>query len=242
MNKLVEWLREARHAVVFTGAGMSTESGLPDFRSALTGIWRGKDPTQLASTHALRHNREGFAAFYRMRIEGLLACRPHAGHAILAEWERHGRIRGIITQNVDGFHQQAGSRNVAELHGTLGTLRCLACERTYPAARYLQPDGTVCGCGGFLRPAVVLFGEALPEAALAKASEWTEQADLFLVLGSSLVVSPANWFPQQAKAAGARLVIVNREPTPLDDLADLVIDDASIGTVLKMVEEELSGH
>jgi NAD-dependent deacetylase len=242
MNKLAEWLREARHTVVFTGAGMSTESGLPDFRSSLTGIWRGKDPIQFASTHALRHNREGFVAFYRMRIEGLLACRPHAGHTILAEWERRGRIRGIITQNVDGYHQQAGSRNVAELHGTLGTLRCLACERTYPAARYLQPDGTVCACGDFLRPAVVLFGESLPEAALAKAEAWTEQADLFIVLGSSLVVSPANWFPQQAKAAGARLVIVNKEPTPLDDMADLVIDDEPIGTVLKKVEEELAGH
>ncbi|QQE73174.1 NAD-dependent deacylase [Brevibacillus composti] len=233
MERLRNWLRESRHTVVFTGAGMSTESGLPDFRSARTGLWQGKDPARLASTQAMRHNREEFLAFYRMRIEGLLSCKPHSGHHLLAEWERQGVIQGIITQNVDGYHQHAGSQRVAELHGTLTTLSCLRCGRKEKAARYLQEEGSVCECGGFLRPDVVLFGESLPEAAFEQAVAWTEPAELFLVLGSSLAVSPANWFPQQAKERGATLVIVNREPTMLDHLADLVIQDRLIGDVLK---------
>lgn len=232
MSQLLKsWLLEASHAVVFTGAGMSTESGLPDFRSQ-TGLWRGKDPMQLASTHAMQYQREEFVAFYQKRIEGLLACKPHAGHEKLAQWERNGRIQGIITQNVDGFHQRAGSVRVAELHGTLGTVRCTGCARKYPSAMYLEPDGTACECGAFLRPEVVLFGEALPDEALEQAQQWTERADLFIVLGSSLAVSPANWFPQQAKSHGARLVIVNYDPTPLDGIADLVIQEKSIGEVL----------
>jgi NAD-dependent deacetylase len=239
MNQLAAWLKDASKTVVFTGAGMSTESGLPDFRSSLQGIWRGKDPAQFASTYALHHNRDVFVEFYRMRIEGLLKSKPHEGHAILARWEREGIIHGIITQNVDGFHQQAGNKQVAELHGTLSTVRCMVCGQTYPSAQYLQPDGTVCSCGGFLRPSVVLFGEALPEAALRRAEEWTEEAELFIVLGSSLQVSPANLFPQQAKARGARLVIVNMEPTELDDWADLVIHGKKIGDVLRQVEESL---
>ncbi|USG63938.1 NAD-dependent deacylase [Brevibacillus ruminantium] len=236
MDQLCTWLKASKFTVVFTGAGMSTESGLPDFRSAQAGLWRSKDPARLASTHALQHNREEFLDFYRMRIEALLSCKPHAGHVLLAEWERRGLIQGIITQNVDGYHQQAGSQHIAELHGSLTTLSCLVCEKTYTAARYQEENGWVCPCGGFLRPDVVLFGEALPASAFEQALNWTEQADLFLVLGSSLSVSPANWFPQQAKERGARLVIVNREPTILDDLADAVIHERSIGEVLKEMD------
>lgn len=239
MKQLVEWMQQAKSTVVFTGAGMSTESGLPDFRSQ-TGLWQGQDPVKLASTWALDHEREAFTAFYQKRVQGFLSCKPHRGHEIVAEWEKRGRVRGIITQNVDGFHQQAGSVAVAELHGTLATLRCTGCERTFPSKRYVEKDGVVCICGGFLRPNVVLFGEALPREALQQAETWTEQAELFLVLGSSLAVSPANWFPQQAKEHGARLVIVNQEPTPLDAWADLVIRDERIGTVLQRAEEEFT--
>jgi len=240
MKQLANWLLEANRAVVFTGAGMSTESGLPDFRSARQGMWRDKDPLQLASTRAMRENREDFAAFYRMRVKGLLACKPHRGHDILAKWERIGLLSGVITQNVDGFHQQAGSRRVAELHGSLRSLHCIRCAASYPAERYLQPEGTVCDCGGFLRPAVVLFGESLPESALTQAETMTAEADFFLVLGSSLQVSPANWFPQDAKARGAKLVIVNREPTQLDHLADLVIHGENIGDVLTKMDKEIA--
>lgn len=238
LERLAQWIKESSKCVVFTGAGMSTESGLPDFRSQ-TGLWRGQDPMKLASTHALAHNREDFADFYRMRIEGLLACEPHRGHYILADWEQRGWVRGLITQNVDGYHQRAGSQSVAQLHGTLSVVRCLRCGAEYPCRKYLEEKGTSCACGGFLRPGVVLFGESLPQSALERAEAWTDEADLFLVLGSSLQVSPANWFPQRAKERGARLVIVNRDPTPLDSWADMIIRDYSIGDVLQETEKNL---
>ncbi|UFJ39253.1 NAD-dependent deacylase [Brevibacillus humidisoli] len=233
------WLRQSKQTVIFTGAGMSTESGLPDFRSARQGLWRGKDPAMYASTHALEYNRALFVDFYRMRIEGLLACQPHIGHRIIADWQQRGLVSAIITQNVDGYHQQAGSQDVIELHGSLRTVRCLACGRRYPAERYLQEDGTRCTCGGFLRPEVVLFGEMLPEQALQAAEREMANADLCIVLGSSLQVSPANLYPQIAKQNGARLVIVNMEPTELDDLADQVVHDCKIGDWLQRMDQAL---
>ncbi|MCE0452067.1 NAD-dependent deacylase [Brevibacillus sp. AF8] len=238
MDHLAYWLRTSSFTVVFTGAGMSTESGLPDFRSQ-SGLWRGKDPMQLASTRAMMENREAFVEFYQMRIQGLLSCKPHAGHEWLAEWERRGLVHGIITQNVDGFHQEAGSLGVAELHGSLAKIRCLACGTEYAHTRYLEDQGTICACGGFLRPGVVLFGESLPQSQVDQAISWTEQADLFIVLGSSLTVSPANWFPQHAKERGAKLVIVNQEPTPLDAWADEVIQKERIGDVLQRIGQSL---
>lgn len=238
LAELAKWIKEASTCVVFSGAGMSTESGLPDFRSQ-TGLWSGQDPTKLASTQAMYQNRQAFIDFYRMRIEGLLACQPHAGHKILADWEGRGWIRGIITQNVDGYHQRAGSQAVAELHGTLATVRCLRCNQEYPSETYVGEQGTSCECGGFLRPSVVLFGESLPYEALERAEEWSDDADLFIVLGSSLLVSPANHFPQRAKQMGAKLVIINRDPTPLDRFADLVIQDKPIGVVLQETENIL---
>lgn len=234
MNRLGELLREAASVVVFTGAGMSTESGLPDFRSQ-KGLWQGKDPMMLASTQAMLHHRDDFITFYRTRVEGLLACKPHHGHEILAGLEESGRISGIITQNVDGFHQRAGSKKVAQLHGTLETVHCSTCAKVYPSSRYLDQGGTACACGGFLRPSVVLFGESLPYQEVEQAQQWTDQADLFIVLGSSLAVSPANWFPQRAKEGGAKLVIVNHDPTPLDDWADLLIHGEKIGEVLAKI-------
>ncbi|QHZ57366.1 NAD-dependent deacylase [Brevibacillus sp. NSP2.1] len=238
MEALAKWLQESPGAVVFTGAGMSTESGLPDFRSQ-TGLWRGNDPQKLASTQAMRSNRESFVEFYRMRIEGLCSCKPHAGHEILAKWEQRGLLAGIITQNVDGFHQRAGSRAVAQLHGTLTTVSCIRCRKSYPSERYLQEEGSQCECGGFVCPDVVLFGESLPQSQIDLAVEWTERAPLLIVLGSSLTVSPANWFPQRAKENGARLVIVNQEPTPLDGWADLVVHDVKIGELLSRTEQWL---
>lgn len=236
MNRLGELLRQAASVVVFTGAGMSTESGLPDFRSQ-KGLWQGEDPMRLASTQAMLHHRDDFIAFYRKRIEGLLACKPHRGHEILAGLEKSGRISGIITQNVDGFHQRAGSKKIAQLHGTLETVHCRTCAKVYPSSRYLEEGGTACACGGFLRPSVVLFGESLPHQAVDQAQKWTDQSDVFIVLGSSLAVSPANWFPQRAKEGGAKLVIVNHDPTALDDWADLLIQGERIGEVLARIHE-----
>jgi NAD-dependent deacetylase len=235
---LAEWLKTSRYTVILTGAGMSTESGLPDFRSARDGLWNKKDPRELASTYALQHNREEFIQFYRYRIVTLNQCEPHIGHTILADWESRGIVKSIITQNVDGFHQRAGNKNVAELHGSLRTVHCQACKKTYPNDKYVR-DSFTCSCGGFLRPSVVLFGESLPSHEIEKAIEATNKADLFIVLGSSLQVSPANQFPFAAKRNGAKLVIVNMEPTELDDWADLVIHRRKIGEVLQELDNEL---
>lgn len=217
---------------------MSTESGLPDFRSAAQGLWKFKNPQALASVQALRHNQKEFFQFYQERIKGLKACQPHQGHYILAKWEQKGFIKSIITQNVDGFHRQAGSKQVAELHGTLLHVHCQDCATSYPNTMYLN-NQFKCSCGGVLRPSVVLFGESLPVTELEMAESESRRADLFIVLGSSLQVSPANYFPQLAKQRGAKLVIVNMEPTELDDLADLVIQNRKIGEVLAELDAEL---
>ncbi|WP_027409703.1 NAD-dependent deacylase [Anoxybacteroides tepidamans] len=235
---LSEWLRASKRTVVLTGAGMSTESGLPDFRSAKTGLWQHKNPERLASTHALQYHRDDFIAFYQYRIRTLRECEPHTGHHILARWEERGLIDSVITQNVDGFHQQAGSRHVIELHGSLRTVRCARCDQSYESDAYLT-DTFYCSCGGFLRPSVVLFGEALPADAVEQAWRAAQQAELFIVLGSSLQVSPANQLPLIAKRNGAKLIIVNMEPTELDEWADLVIQNRKIGDVLAEADQEM---
>ncbi|MBB4824335.1 NAD-dependent deacetylase [Sporosarcina luteola] len=235
---LAELIRKSKHAIVFTGAGMSTESGLPDFRSANSGLWGQENPSEVASTEALNKNVEQFFRFYRHRVLGVQDCMPHAGHFILAEWERKGLIQGIITQNVDGFHTEAGTINSMELHGTIQRVHCQTCGKVFGSNRYTE-EQFYCPCGGTLRPSVVLFGEMLPEDTFSKAIEETEKCELFIVLGSSLTVSPANQFPLLAKEQGAKLVIVNREPTIMDGYADLVIHEKNIGEVLSETNQKL---
>ena len=227
-----DWLANARHMVVFTGAGMSTESGLPDFRSTNNGLWQQRDPSQVASVEALNTNVEEFIAFYQKRVLGVREFEPHNGHRILAEWETDGRLQSIITQNVDGFHQLAGNQKVAELHGSLQRIHCQLCGTSHSSEAFLVGSYR-CECGGILRPSVVLFGEMLPEQPFEMAFDEASRADLFIVLGSSLTVTPANQFPLLAKEHGAKLVIVNQETTPLDSYADLVINNRQIGDVLK---------
>jgi len=235
---LQDWLMSSQYTVVFTGAGMSTESGLPDFRSSNNGLWRKNNSSQIASTKALNENVKEFTAFYRERVLGVKEFGPHKGHYILAKWEQQGIIRSIITQNVDGFHQEAGSKRVAELHGTLQKVHCQSCGREYSSENYVNKD-YYCECGGVLRPNIVLFGEALPQEAFQFAVEETEKADLFIVLGSSLSVTPANQLPLIAKGNNAKLVIVNTEPTLYDKFADQVIHDKKIGELLTELDEKI---
>jgi NAD-dependent deacetylase len=227
-----------RPAVVFTGAGMSTESGLPDFRSN-GGLWKqSRRFEELASREALETDYDEHVAFYRWRIEMLAEHEPNDGHRVIAEWQRRGLVGPIVTQNVDGFHARAGAAKVLELHGTLTLVRCDRCDAERPAAEFLDAAGLTCTCGGKRRPGVVLFGEALPAATLREAWMAAERASLFIVLGSSLAVAPANLLPEAAVRAGAPLVIVNRDPTPLDDMATLVINE-SIGQTLHAVDRLL---
>ncbi|WP_156290036.1 NAD-dependent protein deacylase [Oceanobacillus salinisoli] len=233
---LKEWIENANYIVIFTGAGMSTESGLPDFRSSNQGLWQKKDPSKIASTEALNNNVEAFISFYRERVLGVKEFKPHKGHHILADWEKKGSVKAIITQNVDGFHQQAGSEKVAELHGTLQKLHCQTCGKEYDSEEYIN-KAYHCSCGGVLRPNVVLFGESLPQDVFQFALKETEKADLFIVLGSSLSVTPANQFPLIAKENGAKLVIVNQEQTQMDFYADKVIHHKKIGELLQELDE-----
>lgn len=227
MATLLELAADSQVIVAFTGAGISTESGVPDYRGP-DGVWaRGTAPTRAT----IRTDAQGQRAYWRERRESyprLVDREPNAGHRALVRLFELGRLRAVITQNIDGLHQKAGlpSDRVVELHGTAHRVRCLNCKRTVPAAeiQHRQEAGEEeprCAvCGGPLRSATVLFGETLPAEPLRKAVALAQAADLLLVVGSSLVVNPAARLPVMAKQAGAHLAIVNREPTPLDTLAD----------------------
>ncbi len=179
---------------------MSTESGLPDFRSA-NGMWKNIDSRELASVKALNINTKEFYNFYKMRIEALEKAEPRDGHFILANWENKNRIKHIITQNVDGFHQKAGSKSASELHGSLRVARCQDCGREYSAKKLVERDFPRCeACSGKLRSGVVLFGESLPLDTLETADVESSNSELFIVIGSSLEVSPANYFPVKGGA------------------------------------------
>ncbi len=236
--RLRHMLAEARRVVVFTGAGISTESGIPDFRSP-GGIWTRQKPIYfdafLSSESARRET-------WRRRFESdpvMRAARPNRGHAALAELVREGKAAAVITQNIDGLHQASGvpAEKVIELHGNTTYATCLDCAQRYEIEA-LRPafertgEAPLCDlCGGFVKSATISFGQAMPAAAMRRAEQETLVADLFLVVGSSLVVYPAAGFPEMAKRNGAALVIVNCDPTPLDELADLVVNWA-IGETL----------
>ena len=238
IRQLRRMIEEARRAVVFTGAGISTESGIPDFRSP-GGIWTKQSPIYfdefLASEEARRET-------WRRRFEGdamLRAARPNRGHVAVAELVLEGKVGAVITQNIDGLHQASGvpAEQVIELHGSTTYATCLDCARRYEidALRAVfERHGRAprCdGCGGLVKTATISFGQSMPVEAMRRAEEATLAADLFLAVGSSLVVYPAAGFPDLAKRNGAMLVIVNREPTGLDAIADLVVN-AEIGVVL----------
>src|SRR5690625_3833133 len=239
MEQLAKLIRESGHTIIYTGAGMSTESGLPDFRSKSRGLWEKFNPDELANVHALVHNEKEFTEFYRYRLRELNKYEPHRGHYILAEWEKRNIIAGIITQNVDTFHFEAGNKNVMELHGSFNSFHCHSCHKDYKSERYFAGE-TTCDCRGTIRPSIVLFGEQLPQQTFQNAEILASQADLFIVLGSSLTVSPANMFPLVAKDNGAKLVIINREPTDFDMYADATIHDKSIKEALITIDEQLT--
>lgn len=239
MDNIVELIRSASYTLFFTGAGMSTESGLPDFRSKDRGLWSKFNPDELANVQALVHNFQEFTEFYQFRLREITKYKPHEGHLILGRWEQKGLINGIITQNVDGFHHDAGNRNVMELHGTFRKFFCNQCKREQDRERYINGEQYCEHCNGPIRPGIVLFGEMLPEDVFYKAEIETSKADLFIVLGSSLTVSPANMFPMIAKEHGTKLVIVNHEPTPMDHYADYIVRDKSIREFLVEVDQRL---
>lgn len=233
-DKGVKWLSEQilkGKVIVFSGAGLSTESGLQDFRSR-SGIWADVDPTEMASVGVLERRYDEFVDFYKERLYVPESIQPNIGHKLIAEWEHDGFVTGIITQNIDRLHHKAGAVKVAELHGSLEPVCCHSCGEIGTTEDFLTK--VPCKCGGRLRPSVVLFGEMLPEKPLSDADKWSSDCDTFIVLGSSLAVSPANYFPRQAKNHGAKLIIINRDETPLDHIADLAVHEG-IGEYLSKV-------
>lgn len=230
---LAQMLRKANYGVALTGAGMSTESGLADFRSP-GGLWQGKDPMQLASFRAMHDNYEEFREFYLWRVEKLKEAAPHRGHEVLAEWEKEGLLKAVLTQNVDGFHQQAGSREVLELHGNLRRFSCVKCSASVSPEEF-KKDVACSHCNGRLRPGVVLFGEGLPQKPWEEATRHLEQADFFLVIGTSLAVAPVNQFPLLFEGRGPQ-VLINQKSTPLSYLFDLILH-GSAGEILSRVDQ-----
>ena len=228
-----ELLGRSRWTAVLTGAGVSTESGLPDFRSTPVagragGLWTGLDPMQVASMSAFERDPDAFYGFYRLRLSRLAGAKPNAAHRAIAELEQLGLVRVVITQNVDHLHQEAGSREVVEIHGNLREARCQSCGSIVPIGvmeRQLDAGShpRCAGCGGRLRPNVVLFEEMLPADAYDRAEDACLRCEALLVVGSSLEVYPVADLPRLAKERGAKIIIVNREPTACDPLADVLL-------------------
>jgi NAD-dependent deacetylase len=233
VDRLEELVRERQPCVVLTGAGVSTESGIPDFRSA-GGVWEKYDPTEVANIEALRREPARVWEFYALRLAALGGAEPNDGHRALAELEEQGWISAVVTQNVDGLHQRAGSREVVEVHGSLRDAECIHCGVRMPMEDALTslPLPPCPECGEVLKPGVVMFGELLPAAAIERAQALAAEAALLLVVGSSLEVQPIAGLPGETLAAGGALAIVNRGSTPWDSRAELVLD-AGAGETLR---------
>lgn len=226
MATIAKWIDESSYTVVLTGAGMSTESGVPDFRST-SGWWRNINPQSVANINAFYDNYELFSDFYKMRINTLEGCKPHEGHYILADLEANGRIHFIATQNVDNFHAQAGSKNIAELHGNIYKMRCQQCGHATTVEQFME--NISCSCGGNIRPGVVLFGEYLPEKAWQAALQAIQRADLVIVIGTSLQVSPVNQLPT---LTNGKKVYINFEVEDFTSQFDLVIEGSAKETLV----------
>ncbi len=242
-NQLADIISHAHCGIAFTGAGISTESGLADFRSP-GGVWSRHQPVMYDD---FLRSHDARVRYWKMRQElyrEMRGMKPNVGHEIIVKLERQGRLRAAITQNIDGLHQDAGSSHVIELHGTARIVACVHCQKEW------QPDDIMARiesgdespscdqCGHPLKSKTISFGQAMPEDLMAEAISLATQADVCLAIGSSLVVEPAASIPRIAKSSGATLVIINRDETPLDHLADLVIHD-SIGQTLRDAYEQI---
>jgi NAD-dependent deacetylase len=228
-ERLAELLGQSTSAVALTGAGISVPSGIPDFRSPGTGIWEKVDPMEVATIQAFRSDPRRFWSFYRPRFAALSDKQPNPAHEALVELESRGMLEGVITQNVDRLHRKAGTRRLVEVHGSIDTSSCTCCGASWSlqdVEDIFDEDGVaVCSlCQGYVKPDVVLFGEMLPEAAMAEAQRLAAAADLMVCVGSSLEVYPVAGLPELTLAAGGRLAIITQGPTPYDSRAAVRMD------------------
>lgn len=240
-------LRNANYTVALSGAGISTPSGIPDFRSARAGLWEKVDPMEVASLGSFIKNPAAFYDWMRPLAQQIMDAKPNPAHRALAELESMGLLEAVITQNIDLLHSRAGSQAVYEVHGHIRECTCIGCYTVYPAQALLEQfivDGEVphcVACNGVLKPNVVLFGEELPVAQVLGIQKAIRKTDLLIVVGSSLEVYPVADLPRQAHKNGAKIVIVNFDRTNFDKLADVVIR-ADVAEVLPAIVSELKRH
>lgn len=234
LGQLQEWVRESDNIVFFGGAGVSTESGIPDFRS-VDGLYHQQydyPPETILSHTFYRQKTEEFYRFYRAKML-CLDAKPNAAHRKLAQWEQEGKLKAVVTQNIDGLHQAAGSKVVLELHGSVLRNYCERCGASYDAEYILQSEGIPrCTCGGSIKPDVVLYEEGLDQKTLSDAVRYISEADMLIVGGTSLAVYPAAGLLDYYR--GNKLVLVNKTPTPRDSIADLIVQ-GSIGEIFSQL-------
>jgi|SRR5690554_1144216 len=243
VKKVRELLKSSRYTVCLTGAGVSTASGIPDFRTPGKGLWSKVNPIEVTSIQAFRDNPSRFYKFYRPRIEELQRVSPNPAHKALAKLEDAGYLQFLITQNIDNLHQRAGSKHIMEIHGNLNQAICIRCGERISSQELIKridenKNGIpYCQCGGVLKPDVVLFGEVLSN--IEEAIDEASKAELFLAIGSSLQVSPANLLPEYSMAKKGKLVIINYMQTYLDKKAAIVVNQ-DIGLFLTILCQHLN--
>jgi NAD-dependent deacetylase len=227
-GQLAELLMDARNAVVLTGAGVSVPSGIPDFRTPGTGLWEKVDPMEVAHIESWRRDPQRFWSFYGDRFVSLVDKQPNEAHLAVAELERRGLIRAVITQNIDRLHRLAGTGRLIEVHGSIEWSVCLECGDRVSIDRVIELLGAAAPecprCSAPLKPDVVLFGELLPERAMAEAQALALDADLMVCVGSSLEVYPVAGLPAMTRGSGGRLALVTQGPTPYDEDADVKLE------------------
>jgi len=229
IEQAVNIIRHARCVLAFTGAGVSTPSGIPDFRNPTSGIWKDVDPLEVASMGGFRRNPEAFFQWIRPLAHRIHQAHPNPAHIALAQMEALGYLGGVITQNIDMLHSRAGSRTIYELHGHLREATCIHCFTVYPAQNMIEQfldEGRIpycTACGNVLKPNVILYGEQLPMEVFMAAKEAVRKADAMIVIGSSLAVAPASDIPLLAARNHSKIIVINKESTFIDPLADVVI-------------------
>ena len=247
VKQAADLIKHSSNTIALTGAGISTPSGIPDFRSVDTGLWIDVDPMEVASLSAFRQNPQKFFDWIRPLLCSIFNAKPNPAHFALAELEAAGYLSGVITQNIDNLHRRAGTKTIYEVHGSINTLTCVSCYTVYDSQDFFKAcseKGLVpyCEkCGHILKPDVILYEEQLPYKIWQAAEKAVQAADLMLVIGSSLVITPTAALPVTALNGGAKLIVINNSPTYIDERAEVVIN-ADIGQVLPQIAKEVLGE
>ncbi|MBC7081411.1 MAG: NAD-dependent deacylase [Thermoplasmatales archaeon] len=233
MKEVANEIKKSKFCIALTGAGISTESGIPDFRSK-DGIWSRYDINEYGTIESFIRNPSKVWRLFEEMIKSFSEAKPNKAHLSLAEMEREGIIKAIITQNVDNLHAKAGSKNIIEFHGNFSILKCIKCGKKYELEKMVR----ICECGGLVKPNIIMFGEEIPKDAIEKSFELAEKCDLILVVGTSCSVYPAGYIPIIAKRNGAKIVEINKEETEITHLADYVLR-GKCGEIISKIFEEI---